>query len=92
MLNLIKAVDDNAGADELTGEENDGMLSVKGSLDGGEYILTVDGEGLLSSFEMPNNKLKMRFTELKVTEISIEQTTADITAETVSETAAVTTA
>ena len=92
MLNLIKAVDDNAGAEELTGEENDGMLSVKGSLDGGEYILTVDGEGLLSSFEMPNNKLKMRFTELKATEISIEQSTADTTAETTSETAIVTTA
>ena len=92
MLNLIKAVDDNAGAEELTGEENDGMLSVKGSLDGGEYILTVDGEGLLSSFEMPNNKLKMRFTELKTTEISIEQSTADTTAEITSETAIVTTA
>ena len=92
MLNLIKAVDDNAGAEELTGEENDGMLSIKGNLDGGEYILTVDGEGLLSSFEMPNNKLKMRFTELKATEISLEQSTTEVTMETASETASVTTA
>lgn len=91
MLNLIKAVEDNAGAEELTGEENDGMLSVKGNLDGGEYILTVDGEGLLSSFEMPNNKLKMRFTELKTAEISLEQSATDVTTEMASETTTVTT-
>ena len=81
MLNLMKAVDDNAAAVELTGEENDGLLSIKGSLDGGDYVLTVDENGLLSTFEMPNNKLKMRFTELKTTEISLEQDTQASTEE-----------
>ncbi|MBP5432656.1 hypothetical protein [Ruminococcus sp.] len=81
MLNLMKAVDDNAAAAELMGEENDGMLSIKGSLDGGDYVLTVDENGLLSTFEMPNNKLKMRFTELKTAEIVLEQDTQASTEE-----------
>ncbi|MBO7472564.1 MAG: hypothetical protein J6U00_00935 [Ruminococcus sp.] len=81
MLNLMKAVDDNATAAELTGEENDGLLSIKGSLDGGDYVLTVDENGILSTFEMPNNKLKMRFTELKTAEIALEQDTQASTEE-----------
>ncbi|MBO4494067.1 MAG: hypothetical protein J5724_06730 [Ruminococcus sp.] len=81
MLNLMKAVDDNAAAAELMGEENDGLLSIKGSLDGGDYVLTVDENGLLSTFEMPNNKLKMRFTELKTAEIALEQDTQASTEE-----------
>ena len=81
MLNLMKAVDDNAAAAELTGEENDGLLSIKGSLDGGDYVLTVDENGILSTFEMPNNKLKMRFTELKTAEIALEQDTQASTEE-----------
>ena len=81
MLNLMKAVDDNATETELTGEENDGLLSIKGSLDGGDYVLTVDENGLLSTFEMPNNKLKMRFTELKTAEIALEQNTQTSTEE-----------
>lgn len=76
MLNLIKAVDDNAKLDELSGEESDGMLKISGSLDGGDYTLSVDGNGLLSGFEMPNNKLSMKFSEMKTAEITIEQATA----------------
>jgi len=76
MLNLIKAVEDNAKLDELSGEESDGMLKISGSLDGGDYTLTVDGNGLLSGFEMPNNKLSMKFSEMKTAEITIEQATA----------------
>ena len=76
MLNLIKAVEDNAKLDELSGEESDGMLKISGSLDGGDYTLSVDGNGLLSGFEMPNNKLSMKFSEMKTAEITIEQATA----------------
>ena len=87
MLNLIKAVDDNAGAAELTGEESDGVFRVKGSLDGGDYILDVDENGLLSGFRMPNHKLTMRFTEMKAAEISAEQGPTLQTTEAVTETA-----
>ena len=83
MLNLIKAVDDNAKAEELTGEESDGLLRVKGSLDGGEYMLTVDENGLLSAFEMPNNKLTMRFTDMKTVETAAEKTSEEETSEAV---------
>lgn len=75
MLNLIKAVDDNAKLSELSGEESDGMLKISGSLDGGDYTLSVDKDGLLSGFEMPNNKLTMKFTEMKTAEITVEQST-----------------
>ena len=67
MLNLIKAVDENADLSELKGEEKDDILQISGSLDGGGYLLSVDSEGCLSGFEMPNNDLKMTFTNLKVT-------------------------
>lgn len=68
MLNLIEAVDDNARLAELKGEEKDDTLEISGKLEGGEYIITVDKDGRLLSFEMPNNKLKMLFGELKITE------------------------
>lgn len=66
MLNLIDAVDSSARMEQLSGEEKDGMLQLKGSLEGGDYTLTVDSEGRLSAFEMPNNLLKMTFSELTV--------------------------
>ena len=87
MLNLMSAVDSNAAAEELSGNEKDGLLSISGSLDGGDYTLTVDGDGLLSGFEMPNNKLTMKFTEVKTAEISVEQSTAETTSEAASGTA-----
>ena len=77
MLNLMKAVDEKAEAEELSGKEEDGMLKIKGTLDGGDYTLTVDKDGLLSRFDMPNNKLIMKFTEMKTAEISLEQATAE---------------
>lgn len=64
MLNLIKAVDENAKLDELKGEEKDGSLEISGELEGGKYLLIVDKDGRLSGFEMDNNKLKMTFAEL----------------------------
>lgn len=77
MLNLIKAVDDNARLDELKGEEKDGLLNITGKLEGGEFTLIVDKNGKLSGFEMDNNKLKMIFTDLsEITDISPETTSA----------------
>lgn len=64
MLNLISAVDDLAANEELTGTEEDGMLKINGTLDGGEYTLTTDSSGNLAAFEMPNNKLTMTFSGL----------------------------
>lgn len=83
MLNLITAVDDLAKNDELSGTEEDGMLKISGSLDGGDYTLTVDSSGNIASFEMPNNKLKVTFTD--VTPLSEE---ADGTASGEAETSA----
>lgn len=64
MLNLIKAVDDNARLEELKGEEKDNTLEVSGKLEGGEYVLKVDKNGKLCGFEMDNNKLTMTFSNL----------------------------
>ena len=77
MLNLIRAVDDNAKLEELSGEDSDGMLKVSGSLDGGDYTLTVDKDGLLSGFDMPNNKLTMKFTDMKTADITVEQSASE---------------
>ncbi len=86
MLNLMKAVDENAKTEELSGKEDGDMLKIEGTLDGGDYTLTVDKDGLLSGFDMPNNKLTMRFTEMKTAEITLEQ----VTSETVTTSASVT--
>ncbi|MCD7890542.1 MAG: hypothetical protein LUG26_01850 [Ruminococcus sp.] len=87
MLNLISAVDDLAKNQELTGTEEDGMLKISGTLEGGEYTLCVDGDGNIASFEMPNNKVEIIFSG--VTEIagdsseseSESETTAEVTQE-----------
>lgn len=90
MLNLISAADDLAKNKELSGVSEDGMTKISGSLDGGEYTLTVDKNGNISSFEMPNNKLKITFTDVvplaegmtEGTETAQPETTAPVQEET----------
>lgn len=64
LVNLIDAVDTNARSEELKGSDNEGMLEIQGNSDGGDYILTVDGNGNISSFDMPNNLLEISFKEV----------------------------
>ena len=54
-------------------------LKLVAALDGGDYTMTVDENGTLSGFEMPNNKLTMKFTEMKVAEITVEEGTVSDT-------------
>lgn len=81
MLNLIEAVDTNARLEELKGSENGDILEVSGSLEGGDYIISVGKDGKMSSFEMENNKLKIVFTDMK----EIDGTSLQSTIETVTE-------
>lgn len=74
MSNLIAAVDDLAANEKLNGNEEDGMLEINGTLDGGDYTVTVDSSGNLASFEMPNNKLTMKFSGL--TQLQPQETTS----------------
>ncbi|MBE6862034.1 MAG: hypothetical protein E7497_03920 [Ruminococcus sp.] len=83
MLNLISAVDSLAKNEELSGTEKDGMLEIEGKLEGGEYVLTVDKDGKMVSFAMPNNDLMITFTE--VTEITGTQTDTQSSTENTSE-------
>lgn len=77
ITNLIEAVDTNARSEELKGSENDeGMFEINGSLEGGEYVLTVDSSGYISSFDMPNNLLEMSFSNLQPVESAAVATTA----------------
>lgn len=90
LTNLIEAVDTNARADELKGSENDeGMFEISGSLEGGDYVLTVDSSGYIASFDMPNNLLEISFSDIQPmagtsspTQESAETTTAQEVAET----------
>lgn len=90
MLNLIEAVDTNARLEELKGNENGDILEVSGSLEGGDYIISVGKDGKMSSFEMENNKLKIVFTDMKEIEgtplQSTTETVTEVSTETVSET------
>lgn len=76
MSNLIEAIDTNARLDELKGSENDNVLEVSGSLDGGDYVISVGKNGKLISFEMENNKLKMIFSDMKEMLSMPEETTS----------------
>ncbi len=66
LVNLIDAVDSAARESQLTGSEKDGIFEITGELEGGGYTLSVDESGNICSFEMPNNLLKMTFTEVKI--------------------------
>ena len=77
MSNLISAADTLAKSEKLEGNEKDGNLEINGKLDGGEYTLTVDKNGNIMRFEMPNNKLIMNFSE--VTEVSVPDITDETT-------------
>lgn len=79
MLNLIEAVDTNARLEELKGTENDNVLEVSGSLEGGDYIISVGKDGKLISFDMENNKLKMIFSDMKEISSAPEQETTTTT-------------
>lgn len=81
LINLIDAVDTNARSEELKGSDNEGMLEISGTLEGGDYILTVDGNGNISSFDMPNNLLEINFKEI-TTIAGTPATTTESTAET----------
>lgn len=62
--NLIEAIDALDDNEELEGAESDGLFRIDGSLDGGAYTLSLDKEGCISTFEMPNNLLKIAFSEV----------------------------
>lgn len=79
MLNLIEAVDTNARLEELKGTENDNVLEVSGSLEGGDYIISVGKDGKLISFDMENNKLKIIFSDMKEISSAPEQETTTTT-------------
>lgn len=63
LTNLIDAVDSLAAEEQLSGSESEGLLNINGSLEGGEYTLSVDKNGYIHTFEMPNNLLKIAFSE-----------------------------
>lgn len=89
ILNLIEAVDSNAKLDKLNGSEKEGLLEITGTLEGGDYILKVDTEGYISEFEMPNNKLKIVFTDVNT--ITVPSQTENSVMQTVPHTEEVTT-
>lgn len=87
LVNMIEAIDTNARSEELKGSDKDGIFEVTGCLDSGEYVLMLDSNGNVKSFDMPNNLLKIDFNEVKMiqgmtAETTTEQTITTTTAET----------
>ncbi|MCQ2490064.1 MAG: hypothetical protein MJ079_00555 [Ruminococcus sp.] len=91
LCNLIEAVDTNARENELHGSEKEGMFEISGSLEGGEYTLSLDSSGNIACFDMPNNLLHISFTDVQTRSSTVEneeETTAASSAATEEETAA----
>ena len=65
LSNLIEAVDTNSRESELLGKENEGKFEINGSLEGGNYTLSLSNDGNISSFDMPNNLLHITFTNVQ---------------------------
>lgn len=62
LLCLASAVDTIANADQTDCTASEGLLTFKGSTDGGDYILTLEEDsGNLAMFEMPNSNLIITF-------------------------------
>lgn len=60
--NLISAVDELAGSEEMQCVTNDGEIIVEGELEQGEYKLVMDEKsGCVKSFEMKNIKAYLTF-------------------------------
>lgn len=91
LLNLIEAVDTSAHETELTGEEKEGLFCMEGSLEGGEYSLSLDSSGNIHTFEMPNNLLKIAFSEVSASGAPISPAVSETTACTTETTAETTT-
>ncbi|MDE6519738.1 MAG: hypothetical protein K2K91_04660 [Ruminococcus sp.] len=90
LVNMIEAVDTNARSEELKGSDKDGIFQIAGSLDGGDYVLMLDSNGNIKSFDMPNNLLKIDFSEVKMIQGVTAETTTEqattVTTETIAET------
>lgn len=82
LLNLMDAVDSAARESQLTGTEKDGVFEITGELDGGGYTLSVDESGNICGFEMPNNLLKITFSEVNASAMPKPETTEPAAEET----------
>lgn len=77
LLCLASAVDSVAGSEELDCTASDGLLTVKGSVDGGDYILTLEEDsGNLAMFEMKNLGLIITFVDVETLDVATETETA----------------
>ncbi len=65
LSNLMEAVDSLAAQEQLSGTENEGLLQISGTLEGGDYSLSIDENGNIHTFEMPNNLLKISFSDVE---------------------------
>lgn len=75
LVNMIEAIDTNARSEELKGSDKDGVFEISGCLESGEYVLMLDSDGNVKSFDMPNNLLKIDFSEVKMIQGAAETTT-----------------
>ncbi len=62
---LIEVVDTTAEMPEVDAVENEGMMEITGELEQGKYILTLDKNGGLAEFDMPNLNLEIDFTDFR---------------------------
>jgi len=85
---LIEVFDESMKSDSLQGVEENGKITVSGSLSQGDYSIVFDEKsGSLLSFEMPGSGLKMVFSDFSanasqmtttsVTDITMQTTAAD---------------
>ncbi|MBQ7131550.1 MAG: hypothetical protein IJO29_03175 [Oscillospiraceae bacterium] len=98
---LIEVFDESLKSDSLQGVAEDGRITVSGSLSQGDYSIVFDEKsGNLLSFEMPGSGLKMVFSDFSanasqmttttsVTDVTIQTTAADSTAQENTETTSV---
>lgn len=76
--NFIEVVDSAAENGETEGKSENGMLTVEGETEGGDYSLIIDEKtGFIDSFEMKNTGVKIKFENMVISSDKEEITTEE---------------
>lgn len=77
LLQMIRAVDDAASEETISGSSKDDLIEIEGELEGEPYLLFLNSDGSLAEFRMENMGGYIKFSEF-TSEIKMTTTSATV--------------